>query len=48
TEGLKLIAADVDEDRGLRGVNFAVPVAERLGLNPDIEFVGMNVLYLDS
>lgn len=48
TEGLKLIAADVDEDRGLRGVNFAVAVAERLGLNPDIEFVGMNLLDLDS
>ncbi len=48
SEWIKIIGADVDKDRGQRGVNLAVATADKLGLHPDIEFVNMNLLDVDS
>ena len=48
SECVKIIAADVDKDRGQRGVNLAIAIADKLGLHPDIKFVSMDLLDVDS
>ena len=48
SEWVKIIAADVAKDRGQRGVNLAIAIADKLGLHPDIKFVSMDLLDVDS
>lgn len=48
SEWVKIIAADVNEDIGRQRVNLEIGVADKLGLHPDIEFAGVNLLDVDS
>lgn len=48
SEWVKIIAADVAKDRGQREVNLAIAIADKLGLHPDIKFVSMDLLDVDS
>ena len=48
SEWVKIIGASVTQDKGQRRVNLAVAIAEELGLHPDIEFVNLNLLDVDS
>lgn len=48
SEWVKIVAADVAEDRGQKSVNLAVAIADKLGLHPDIKFVSMDLLDVDS
>jgi len=48
SEWVKIIAADVAEDRGQQSVNLEVAVADKLGLHPDIKFVSVDLLDIDS
>jgi len=44
SEGLKVLAADVNEDDGQRKVNLAVATAEMLGFHPDVQFCRLDML----
>ncbi|UCD53865.1 MAG: hypothetical protein JSU76_02875 [Dehalococcoidia bacterium] len=48
SEWVKIIGADVNRENGQRKVNLAVATADKLGLHPDIEFVNMDLLDVDS
>jgi hypothetical protein len=47
-ESVKIIGASLTQDKGQRRVNLAIAIAEKLGLHPDIEFVNLNLLDVDS
>ena len=48
SEWVKIIGASLTQDKGQRRVNLAIAIAEKLGLHPDIEFVNLNLLDVDS
>ena len=48
SEWVKIIGASATKDKGQRRVNLAIAIAEKLGLYPDIEFVNLNLLDVDS
>ena len=48
SEGLKIVGADIDEDKGLRKVNLALATAEMLGFHPDVEFARVDLLDVDA
>ena len=48
SEWVKIIGASATKDKGQRRVNLAIAIAEKLGLRPDIEFVNLNLLDVDS
>ena len=47
-EWVKIVGASATKDKGQRRVNLAIAIAEKLGLHPDIEFVNLNLLDVDS
>ena len=48
SEWVKIIGADVAKEMGQRKVNLTIATAAKLGLYPDIEFINMNLLDVDS